>query len=117
MVQAAFVRVADIHARAFPDRFQAFEFVDLCCVVFLRFIDVRRAALAILFVGIFVVLIANDGGSGWHRKKVARLTRKTTNNLVLPRDLFPLDIGVTSRPDSTILWSGASTYSQRFLPP
>ena len=39
MVQPALVRVADIHARAFPDRFQAFELVDLRRVVFLRFVD------------------------------------------------------------------------------
>ena len=39
MVQPAFIRVADIHPGTFPDRFQAFELVDLGSVVLLRFIN------------------------------------------------------------------------------
>ena len=35
MMQPAFVGVADVHAGAFPDGFQAFEFIDFCGVVFL----------------------------------------------------------------------------------
>jgi len=38
-------------------------------------------------------LIDGDGGSGWHQKKLAGMGQKTTNNLVLPRDLFPLSVG------------------------
>ena len=39
VVQTALVRVADIHARAFSDSFEAFEFVDLRGVVFLASCD------------------------------------------------------------------------------
>src|SRR5690348_9056765 len=39
MMQTPFVGVADIHAGAFPDRFQTFEFVDLSGVIFLIFAD------------------------------------------------------------------------------
>jgi hypothetical protein len=35
VMQSAFVRVADIHSRPFPDCFETFEFVDLRGVVFL----------------------------------------------------------------------------------
>ena len=71
VMQAAFVRVADVHTRPLPDRFQAFELVDLRRVVFLRFIDAGRGAF---WIGIFVVGIRCDGGSGWHRKKLTRIT-------------------------------------------
>ena len=39
VVQAALVRVADVHAGALPDRFQTFQLVDLSGVVFLEFIN------------------------------------------------------------------------------
>jgi hypothetical protein len=61
-------------------------------------------------------LIDSDGGSSWHRKKLAKAGHKTTNNLVSSSDLFPLAVGGPSRPKPTILWSGALTYSQPFLP-
>ncbi len=35
MVQPALIGVADVHARALPDRFQPLEFVDLGGIVFL----------------------------------------------------------------------------------
>ena len=43
MMQPTFVRVADIHARAFPDRLQTLEFIDLGGVVFLSFGDAGGA--------------------------------------------------------------------------
>src|SRR5437763_1382651 len=112
VMQTALIRVADIHARAFPDRFQTFQFVDLRRVVLLRFINARRKAFG---ARIFVVLFPHDGGSGWHRKKLARKGQKTTNNLVSPRYLFPLHIGVWSPSTPQMLWSAAATYSQPFL--
>ena len=39
VMQTAFVRVADIHAGTFPDRFETLEFIDLGGVVFLVFAD------------------------------------------------------------------------------
>jgi hypothetical protein len=39
MMQAAFIRIADIHAWTLADGFQTFEFVDLRGVVFLVFGD------------------------------------------------------------------------------
>ena len=41
VMQTALVRVADIHARAFPDRFQTLEFIDLGGVVFLAISESR----------------------------------------------------------------------------
>src|SRR5207302_3495638 len=93
VVQTALVRIADIHPGPFPDCLQAFELVDLRGVVFLQFVDVGELALTISFDRFFVVWIDGDGGSSWHRKKLAKTPQKTTNNLVLPRDLFPLQVG------------------------
>src|SRR5205085_7604478 len=98
VVQTSLVRIADVHPRPFPDCFQTFELVDLSRVVFLRFIDVGRVALAISFERFFVVWIDGDGGSGWHRKKLAKRSQKTTNNLVPASDLFPLPVGGWVRP-------------------
>src|SRR5690349_18674352 len=81
VMQTALVRVADIHARALPDRFQPLEFVDLRSVVLLRFVNAGRLTRLIFLAQIFVVLRARDSGSGWHQKKVAKTDRKTTNNL------------------------------------
>ena len=43
VMQTALIRVADVHARAFPDSFQAFQLVDLRGVVFLRGADSGHA--------------------------------------------------------------------------
>jgi hypothetical protein len=43
MVQTSLIRIPDEHARPFPDRLQAFQFVDLRGVVFLRRTDSGRA--------------------------------------------------------------------------
>jgi hypothetical protein len=115
-MQTALVRIADVHPGAFPDRFQTLKFVDLSGVVLLKFVDVRELALAISFEGFFVVWIDRDGGSSWHRKKLAKAPQKTTNNLVPASDLFPLPVGGPGRPKPTILWSAVPTYSQPFLP-
>src|SRR6267378_2299547 len=96
VMQSALVRVANVHSGAFPDRFQPFQLVDLGRVVLLRFIDARSLARLTFFARSFVVWNDFDGGSGWHRKKVAKTIWKTTNNLVLPRALFALGIGVRS---------------------
>src|SRR5438477_8458827 len=117
VMQTALVRIANVHSRAFPDRLQTFEFVDLRGVVFLEFVDVAELALTISFDGIVVLLIGRDGGSGWHRKKLAKTPQKTTNNLVLSRDLFPLLVGGSDQPKPTLLSSAISTYSHTFLPP
>ncbi len=42
VVQAALVRVADVHPGALADRLQPFEFVDLIRPVCLRFVDIHR---------------------------------------------------------------------------
>ncbi len=55
VVQAAFVGVADIHARALPDSFEALQFVDLGGVVLLILADAGRVRLTLLIIGIFVV--------------------------------------------------------------
>src|SRR2546421_11816338 len=105
MMQSALIRIADIHSGALPDRFQAFEFVDLRRVILLRFVDAGGWARTIFFARIFVLGLDSDGGSGWHRKKVSETSQKTPNNLVVSRVLFPLHIGVRTRPDATILRS------------
>ncbi len=43
VMQPALIRVADIHAGAFPDRFETLEFVDLGGVIFLAFADAGGA--------------------------------------------------------------------------
>src|SRR5437660_1964701 len=117
VVQTALVRIADIHPRPFPDCLQAFELVDLSGVVLLEFVDVGELALTISFDGFFVVWFDGDGGSSWHRKKLAKTPQETTNNLVPASDLFPLLVGGLGGAKPTILWSSISTYSQTFLPP
>ena len=69
VMQAALVGVADIHARAFPDRFETLEFVDLGGVVFLVLADAGRVRLTLLIVGIFVVGIGLKSGWHEHRKR------------------------------------------------
>ena len=44
VMQSAFVRIADVHARPFPDRFETFQFVDLRRVVLLGGGDSGRGA-------------------------------------------------------------------------
>src|SRR5438874_12765946 len=87
VVQTALVRIADIHPGPFPDCLQALELVDLRGVVFLQFVDVGELALTISFDRFFVVWIDGDGGSSWHRKKLAKTSQKTTNNLV-PQETY-----------------------------
>ena len=112
VMQTAFVRVTDIHARPLSNRFQTLEFVDLSSVVLLRFINAGREAF---IARNFVVFHARDGSSGWHRKNVANSDRKTTNNLVAARGLFALWIGGLAEDQPTILWSAAKSYSHHFL--
>ena len=117
VVQTALVRIADIHPGPFPDCLQALELVDLRGVVFLQFVDVGELALTISFDRFFVVWIDGDGGSSWHRKKLAKMPQETTINLVLSRDLFPLAVGGSGTPKPTVLWSPIPSYSQVFLSP
>ena len=70
VMEAAFIGVADIHARTFPDGFEALQFVDLSGVVFLILTDSSRVALTLLMVGIFVV--GSGGRGGWHERRKHR---------------------------------------------
>jgi hypothetical protein len=50
VVQTTFVRVTDVHSGAFPDRFEAFQLIDLGGVIFLRVPDASGVCLAFLSV-------------------------------------------------------------------
>src|ERR1043166_2602218 len=116
MVQAALIGVADVHPRAFPDRFQPFELIDLRCVVLLQFVDDRNLALASFRARIFVVGIGENRGSRWHRKNVAKGPEKTTNNLVVPSGLFALYLEGAAVSGPSILWSVAHSTPVCSLP-
>jgi hypothetical protein len=58
VVQTAFIRVPDVHSGAFPDRFEALEFIDLGGAVFLTFGDAGSVSLAFPIIRIFVFLNA-----------------------------------------------------------
>ena len=116
VVQTALVRVANVHPRPFSDRFQTFEFVNLRGVVLLQFVDDRKLALTSFGVGIFVVRIGENRGSRWHRKNVAKSAEKTTNNLVVPSELFALYLEGEAASRPTILWSASTSPRACFLP-
>jgi hypothetical protein len=109
VVQAALIGVADVHPRAFPDRFQPFELIDLRGAVLLQFVDDRNLALASFRARIFVVGIGENRGSRWHRKNVANGPEKTTNNLVVPSGLFALYLEGEAASGPSILWSAATS--------
>jgi hypothetical protein len=43
-MQTALIGIADVHAGPLPDRFKAFEFIDLSGIVFLGRVDASKGA-------------------------------------------------------------------------
>ena len=66
-MQTAFIGVADVHAGPFPNRFKAFEFIDLSGVVFLGRVDAGRARRRDRFRGQIVVGFRHRRWSRDHR--------------------------------------------------
>jgi len=64
VMQAALIRVADVHSGAFANGLEAFQFVDLRGIIFLSVTDAGGVGLTFPIVRIFVV--RKRQSSCWH---------------------------------------------------
>src|SRR6266480_7511129 len=93
VMQSAFVRITDVHAGAFPDRFQTFELLDLSGVVLLTFVDVRLVALTSFRAQIFVFLFGQSCCSHYARKRYRKSISKQQISRSLDKEISAISCG------------------------